>query len=249
MYLDRVQREWDELARRNPLAAILWPPGESDGWDEKAFFRTGRAEVREVLEAVSRGEPNLGRDRALDFGCGVGRLAQALCEYFDQVHGVDISPTMISLAERYNRFPNKCRYYLHSRDDLTLFPDSSFDFIYSSITLQHIKPRYTKRYLREFARLLAPSGALVFQLLGRPEIRGLRGVLRCWPWFYKGISRCRRYLWESDAPAVSMYYIRPKAVLRFLAKLDRISAVGVETRLCSEWWSHRYIVRRRNSAG
>ena len=38
------------------------------------------------------------RRSALDFGCGIGRLSQALAEHFDQVYGVDISPKMIELA-------------------------------------------------------------------------------------------------------------------------------------------------------
>lgn len=48
------------------------------------------------------------RKHALDFGCGVGRLTQALAAHFDEVTGVDISPSMIKLAKKYSRHGDGC---------------------------------------------------------------------------------------------------------------------------------------------
>ena len=42
------------------------------------------------------------------------------------------------------------------------FADASFSFIYSNIVLQHVPRHFAKEYLREFVRLLAPDGILVF---------------------------------------------------------------------------------------
>jgi ubiquinone/menaquinone biosynthesis C-methylase UbiE len=47
---------------------------------------------------------------------------------------------------------------VNDQDDLRIFPDNTFDFIYSNFVLQHIKPDYTKAYIREFLRVLAPGG-------------------------------------------------------------------------------------------
>jgi ubiquinone/menaquinone biosynthesis C-methylase UbiE len=102
--------------------------------------------------------------RALDFGCGVGRLTHALAKYFEEVCGVDLAPSMIRLANQYNRYPSRCKFYLNDQLDLQLFTGRSFDFIYTIITLQHMKPEYAKTYLKEFLRLLAPHGILVFQM-------------------------------------------------------------------------------------
>ena len=52
----------------------------------------------------------------------------------------------------------------------------SFDFIYSHITLQHIAPRFTKIYLKQFLRLLKPQGLLYFQLPSQPPA-GFKGQL------------------------------------------------------------------------
>ena len=88
------------------------------------------------------------RGRALDFGCGVGRLTQALATYFDEAVGVDIAPSMVKLAKRYNRFKARCVYYVNREADLRLFPDQQFDFIYTNIVLQHMKPEYAKSYIK-----------------------------------------------------------------------------------------------------
>lgn len=102
--------------------------------------------------------------RALDFGCGVGRLTQALCLHFDECHGVDIAPSMIEAARAFNRHGDKCHYHLNEADNLQMFADDQFDFIYTVIVLQHMQPAYSRRYLQEFMRILAPGGLLVFQL-------------------------------------------------------------------------------------
>ncbi len=48
--------------------------------------------------------------KALDFGCGVGRLTQALADYFNEVAGVDVSPTMVNKALEYNKKPTKFHF-------------------------------------------------------------------------------------------------------------------------------------------
>jgi len=162
--LRRLRRNWDALGKTAPLEAILTNPERKEGWLEKEFFEWGRDEIEGVLRNVRSLGVELTQRRALDFGCGVGRLTQALAEHFEEVHGVDIAPSMIRLARRYNRYGDRCHYHLNYSKNLRIFEDDRFDFIYSNITLQHMEPRYAKGYLREFLRVLEPSGVLVFQL-------------------------------------------------------------------------------------
>jgi SAM-dependent methyltransferase len=61
------------------------------------------------------------RERALDFGCGVGRLTQGLAECFNEIHGVDVSPLMIELARQYNRHNEKCWYHANDFPSLRIF--------------------------------------------------------------------------------------------------------------------------------
>lgn len=169
MRLSTVQRYWDDQAHLDPMWAILTHDEKTGGrWDAEEFFSTGVREVGGFMrQAASWGAPALHRS-ALDFGCGIGRLSQALAGHFDQVHGVDISPRMIELARRHNRVGSRCEYHCNPSGDLKQFADESMDMIYSWITLQHVRPRYARRYIREFLRILAPGGLLLFQYPSRP---------------------------------------------------------------------------------
>ena len=175
MRLTEVQQYWDRQAHSDPMWAILTDPAKAGGrWDADEFFATGTREVGVVMQqAAAWGAPAL-RRTALDFGCGIGRLSQALAEHFDQVYGVDISPKMIELAREYNRKGARVEYVCNPGGDLSRFADGSIDMIYSWITLQHVRPRYARRYMREFLRVLAPGGLLLFQYPSKPISLGVR---------------------------------------------------------------------------
>lgn len=165
MDLLELQRHWDAFGRQDPFWAILTDPSKrGNRWTPEAFFETGQVEVTDLLEHAQRlGVPRHWR-RALDFGCGAGRLTQALGDRFDSVLGVDVAPSMIDLARAHNRHGARCGYEVNDRPDLSKWPDGAFDMIYTSRVLQHIEPRYSIAYLREFLRLLAPGGLLSFDL-------------------------------------------------------------------------------------
>ena len=58
------------------------------------FFRTGEIEAAEVVsDARALGVPRR-FGAALDFGCGVGRITQALAHHFDQVEWARSHPAM-----------------------------------------------------------------------------------------------------------------------------------------------------------
>ena len=160
--LDKLRNTWEGLARRDALSAILTDDARTGGrWDLVQFMATGAAEIETVLGHLSRiGHPPDTHGTALDFGCGVGRLTQALARRFDSVVGIDISQHMILQAESLNHSAN-CRYIAHTAARLP-FEDASFAFIYSNIVLQHVPRRLAEDYLREFVRLLTPGGVLVF---------------------------------------------------------------------------------------
>jgi SAM-dependent methyltransferase len=175
--LKTVKDEWESLAERDALSAILTDKTKANGkWSIEDFMRTGRAEVETVighLEALNC-TPDSSR-AALDFGCGVGRLTQALARHFDSCIGVDISPSMIQKAVELNQYPH-CRYIVHS--DVRLpFADSSFSFIYSNIVLQHMPRQYSEGYIREFLRVLEPEGVLVFGVQDSFAIGDLSSLL------------------------------------------------------------------------
>ena len=167
--LDRLQNVWENYAKDDPLWAIISTPGKMGGkWNLEEFLRTGRHEIEQLLETLALNDIEIQQDSALDFGCGVGRLTQALAQHFESVCGVDISPTMIENANRLNQFPAKCTYHVNAEQNLMLFEDKRFSFVYSNMVLQHMSPDFAREYLAEFGRILRPGGLLVFQL---PSLR------------------------------------------------------------------------------
>ena len=161
MNLRDVQRNWDAMGRRNPLTAILTT---RLNWDVGEFFETGRREVEGLMRDIAELDAGPDVGRALDFGCGVGRLTQSLADHYDEVYGVDIAPSMIEKAESLNRHGGRCRYVVNGEDNLRMFPDEYFDLIYSNITLQHVKPVHALNYVKEFLRILSRRGIMVFHM-------------------------------------------------------------------------------------
>ena len=160
-----LKEHWNRFGEEDPLWGILtWPDKKGGRWEPEEFFQTGTGTVDRLMESVGKVKPDLSMQRALDFGCGVGRLTQALAPRFESVVGVDIAPSMIATAKAFNQFGSKCRYQVNDRPNLKCFGDDEFDFVLTLIVLQDMRPHYAKGYLREFVRILRPGGLLAFQL-------------------------------------------------------------------------------------
>jgi 2-polyprenyl-3-methyl-5-hydroxy-6-metoxy-1,4-benzoquinol methylase len=164
--LVRHRRDWNELAAFDPLWAVLTQRGKKGGrWELDEFLATGEREVATVLETVDAHHLPKERGRALDFGCGVGRLSRALGERFAEVTGVDISEVMIGRARELHADRPNVSFVLNEADDLAIFESGSFDFVCTSYVLQHLPERKSALgFVAEFIRLLRPGGVAVVQL-------------------------------------------------------------------------------------
>ncbi|MCI0476073.1 MAG: class I SAM-dependent methyltransferase [Anaerolineales bacterium] len=92
--------------------------------------------------------------RALDLGCGTGRLTRALAPR-GQVVGVDAARAMLTEAQKENRLA------LVQGDAFALpFADASFDALIALRVVFHFAD--VAALLREMARVVTPRGALVF---------------------------------------------------------------------------------------
>jgi len=160
--LRRVQAAWDALARGKDVfnAIFGWPYKPNQTPDE--FLASGEAEIAAVLHEAARWGLPRGRERALDFGCGAGRLTQALAAHVEHAVGVDVAPGMIETAQRLNRKGERCEFVLNEQQALP-FANASFDVVYSVIVLQHMPPELQRGYVAELSRVLRPGGLLVFQ--------------------------------------------------------------------------------------
>ena len=204
MDLKLLRDNWNSFGETDPMWSILMEPDrDKNRWDKREFFQRGMCDVEFAMHTARQFNFPLRQGTALDFGCGVGRLTQGLACYFDQVHGVDIAASMIEQAQRYNPYGQRCQFHLNERDDLRLFRDNQFDFVFSVIVTQHIRSDYVQRYIAEFMRILAPGGLLLFQHPSHYSQAELGEICESIPvrahrkakfWLHKQAKRVRRKL-------------------------------------------------------
>ena len=108
------QSLWDQHAATDPLWAVLAFPDKRGGrWTLQEFMKSGEREIALLFHRFAELQLPAPSRRALDFGCGVGRLTQALARRMERVLGADISPVMIDLARRLNRYPDRAELHVH----------------------------------------------------------------------------------------------------------------------------------------
>jgi SAM-dependent methyltransferase len=177
--LDTIRDGWDHAAREDAMGNIVTlPQYQGGGWPEDEFFAHGQREIDALLDHLDGlGLRGPRRDRALDFGCGVGRLTQALALEYLHVIGADVSAEMVKRARELNRRGDHVTYVNTGERLLDSFALGHFDLIYSRITLQHMPADLQHGYVREFVKLLAPEGLAVFQIPDGPDYQHPNGWL------------------------------------------------------------------------
>ena len=164
-----MREEWNERAREDAHYFVAF--GRRDQEDEE-FFATASDLVRELegeLKRLPAAVPVEAR-RALEIGCGPGRLMRPLSRHFGEIHGIDVSDEMIERARVKLRAIPHARAHHAGGGDLALFPSEYFDFVYSYAVFQHIPSAdVVLSYLRETIRVLRPGGIARLQLNGLPK--------------------------------------------------------------------------------
>jgi SAM-dependent methyltransferase len=242
--LNKVRRDWTRLGAEDPLWAVLVQPGKRGGrWDIDEFLATGCSDVAETVEWLNRLGLPTRWNRALDFGCGAGRLSQALAAHADQVVGVDIAPSMLDTARRLDRSGGKIEFVLNDAPDLSLFPDHHFDLVYSALVLQHLPRPAVDRYLAEFLRVLRPGGTAVVGLPTGPALTAKGLIWRFAP--FGLISWAQRRLLGYPAP-MRMTPV-PDAEMDRLVTANGGQIVDRRPDLpyTEDWRCSRYALRRR----
>jgi len=133
--------DWINISLVEPLHGILTAPQflNENLTDERVeeFFASGEADVDNIvsrIEWVLRGK--FSPRRALDFGCGVGRLVFPMRKYADHVIGVDVSQHMLARAEQRRQQLNATG--IEFQQDIPA--PQTVDWINSYLVLQHIPP-------------------------------------------------------------------------------------------------------------
>lgn len=157
-----MRADWERRARTDPLRSIN--DREPEGF---AFALSGCISAVYLLQPLAH---RLRQDmRVLEIGCGVGRMLAVLAGLFDEVHGIDIAPSMIEQARlRLARLPN---VRLHLGDGRTLagLADASFDLAVSFEVFQHVPDKAViADYVHDAFRVLRRGGIFKFLVKTKP---------------------------------------------------------------------------------
>ena len=162
-----MRDDWNRRALEDPHYFVAFGRRNQT---ESEFLSTASHLIEELRRELKRLPPSQNL-RALEIGCGPGRLLRPLSPHFAEIHGLDVSDEMIALArQRLRDLPN---VHLHVTTGSTLAPfaDESFDFVYSYAVFQHIPDReIILNYFREVARVLKAGGIFRAQLNGLPPL-------------------------------------------------------------------------------
>ncbi len=121
--------------------------------------------VMDMLDELADGKRK-SKIRILDHGCGGSlTLLYLLTSGYEEIHGVDIG----GYCESLNRLLNghlglkKKRFFVYDGRQLP-FEDDSFDFIFSSQVVEHIRSNVLENYYAEEGRTLVSGGMAYHQV-------------------------------------------------------------------------------------
>jgi SAM-dependent methyltransferase len=159
--------DWDYYGNVDPYFGVLTNERFTrDNFDDAArqmFFDSGRRHVDAVIADI-RGhlDPSYTPRRAVDFGCGTGRLTLPLARMCDSVVGVDVSPAMLEETTRNAKGAGLNNIEVVQVDDFLSKP-GSFDLVHSFIVFQHIPTVRGEEIVVGLVQSLVEGGVGVLQ--------------------------------------------------------------------------------------
>lgn len=158
-------KTWEEKAKENPLYGVMseerfaQSSGAPTQEEFEQFYARGREMVAKWIAPWVQEASTTDEMKILEFGCGMGRLTNALADHHaaENIAGIDISSTMIGHAK--TQTPEKIRYEVVKDDGGFPFESASISRVYSYAVFQHIAQRsVVERSIEEIARVLTPGG-------------------------------------------------------------------------------------------
>ena len=113
--VQKMKRDWNRRASHH---ARFWIATE-DWQTDDAFADSGRETAERIRRLIGANwQPGW---RALEIGCGIGRVMRALAPYVAEIHGVDVSADMIRQSHEWLAGVAHARTHENSGVDLALF--------------------------------------------------------------------------------------------------------------------------------
>jgi SAM-dependent methyltransferase len=193
-----MREEWNARAKEDAHYYVAFG---RRGQEDAEFFDTAKDLIRELETELKRLPAAEGR-RALEIGCGPGRLLRPMSRHFSEIHGIDVSDEMAALAGKKLADLTNVQVHAASGSDLRLFANEYFDFVYSYAVFQHIpSEEVVWSYLRETVRVLKPGGIARLHINGLPKTSK---VYTTWEGARIGADEVRAFTCGEDVQLLSL---------------------------------------------
>ncbi|MBW4582303.1 MAG: class I SAM-dependent methyltransferase [Tildeniella nuda ZEHNDER 1965/U140] len=158
-----TDQEWEKWGKVDPYFAVITNAKfRAENLTQEAkeeFFEFGKDHVSHVLEVCRQHlDQGFTPKRALDFGCGTGRIVMPLAEIAEHVVGLDVSNSMLDEACKNCEERSISNVSFLKSDDNLFSLDGCFDFIHSALVFQHIAPSRGKLILMNLLKHLENGG-------------------------------------------------------------------------------------------
>ncbi|MEL7247194.1 MAG: methyltransferase domain-containing protein [Bacteroidota bacterium] len=212
---------WKDIGKTDPYFGVLTHPEyRSDRLDEAAlaaFFESGKQHIEQTIHLFQKVWPKrrFKPQNALDFGSGTGRLTLALAEHARRVTGVDISPAMVAEANL-----NRDRFGISNAQFKVIegnsgFLDEVYDYIHSSIVLQHIHPNDGMEIIDHLLESLADKGRAYINVTYHTDVPA---AVKWNSYLNISFPRVRRWLSRNADYAFPMFDYDLNAVFALMQK-------------------------------
>lgn len=163
---------WEEKAKSNPLFAIMSQENLVDATVDltedqlSLFYERGEHFWQRWFQTLLWETNDKKELRILDYGCGMGRIANQAANFSNHTYGVDISKTQIEYAKKYCPNSDQIQFLSLNENDFTIpLQNDFFDIVYSYAVLQHIKLKSSLELaVNEMCRVLKKNGILKIQI-------------------------------------------------------------------------------------
>lgn len=133
--------------------------------NKKRFFDTGFDELNYILNILREAKIEIDIISCMEYGCGMGRVANSFCKKFFYTYAVDLSESYLNFAKEYINLDstNNIDYIkISNKKNISDLPN--VDLIYSVLVLQHNPPLISSLIIEQFCKCLNPKGVAIFQI-------------------------------------------------------------------------------------
>lgn len=177
MFGSNTDRDWEKFGKSDAYFGVItcdkYRGSNLTEENKEEFFKSGHVYIDKVLKTIRKHIDSEYRiKKALDFGCGVGRLVIPLAEVSESVTGIDVSDSMLNEARKNCEARSiKNVRFVKSDDNLSSLKNEEYDFIHSVIVFQHIPVKRGERIFENLMSHLTNDGVCVIHFTYATDYR------------------------------------------------------------------------------